>query len=32
MVATAWRTLFVILVCGTLVMMIGFGVRMTFGL
>ncbi len=32
MVATAWRTPFVILVCGTLVMMIGFGVRMTFGL
>ena len=26
MVATAWRTPFVILVCGTLVMMIGFGI------
>ncbi len=32
MIATSWRTPFVILVCGTLVMMIGFGVRMTFGL
>ena len=32
MPATTWRTPFVILVCGTLIMMIGFGVRMTFGL
>ena len=30
--ATNWRTPLVILVCGTLVMMISFGVRMTFGL
>ena len=32
MVATAWRTPFVILVCGTLGMMSGVGGRMTFGL
>ena len=30
--ATTWRTPLVILLCGTLVMMIGFGVRMTFGI
>ncbi len=32
MLATTWRTPFMILVCGTLIMMIGFGIRMTFGL